>query len=454
MSCGVVFSIGCLTQSPSQVNDDGRLKVDDGRSQTEACTVSVAVDRTPVYCDSMQVSQVNCTMENGSSLHPSIYVKIQGQPFSFINTFHKSQASSTGVCGVLAYANGVSRRLFRPACQGSASSTVTPTSPVFVGAPSEKGKYNSLQIHAILIRFASTMATAPIKRVVFLTQCQNEMIKSGRLSHPFKGIGDCFARTIRCEGIRSLWRGNTAYILERIFSMVIREPLNNCFIGSLYNSEDKDGYKEWLAANFLATATYKFLVYPLEYAQTRLANDIITCSNVEKRQFNGIIDVFRKTLKSDGIVGLYRGYNITLYEIFPAQIISLGMRIALIPSVQLSFALLGLQNKPEAGAMAKYALNIICAKLPTYPMDTVRRRMMMRSGEAVKYKNCWNAFSQILKNEGVKSLFKGAGAEVLIMPLFIGVSWLLLDLSLMVWPHKGHFSTKRKNGGNDSNNSY
>ncbi|KAK0579414.1 hypothetical protein LWI29_026082 [Acer saccharum] len=338
----------------------------------------------------MQVSQVNCKMENGSSLHPSIYVKIQGQPFSFINTFHKSQASSTGVCGVLAYANGVSRRLFRPACQGSASSTVTPTSPVFVGAPSEKGKYNSLQIHAILIRFASTMATAPIKRVVFLTQCQNEMIKSGRLSHPYKGIGDCFARTIRSEGIRSLWRGNTAYILERIFSMVIREPLNNCFIGSLYNSEDKDGYKEWLAANFLAIATYKFLVYPLEYAQTRLANDISTCS----------------------------------------------------------------KNKPEAGAMAKYALNIICSKLPTYPMDTVRRRMMMRSGEAVKYKNCWNAFSQILKNEGVKSLFKGAGAEVLIMPLFIGVSWLLLDLSLMVWPHKGHFSTKRKNGGNDSNNSY
>lgn len=122
---------------------------------------------------------------------------------------------------------------------------------------------------------------------------------------------------------------------------VIREPLNNCIIGSLSNSED--GYKEWLAANFLAVATYKFLVYPLEYAQTRLANDISTCSKVEKRQFNGIIDVFRKTLKSDGIVGLYRGYNTTLYEIFPAQIISLGMRVALMPSVQLSFALLGLQ---------------------------------------------------------------------------------------------------------------
>ncbi|CAM8978500.1 unnamed protein product [Rhodiola kirilowii] len=41
--------------------------------------------------------------------------------------------------------------------------------------------------------------------------------------------------------------------------------------------------------------------------------------------------------------------------------------------------------------------------------DTVRRRMMMTSGEAVKYKSSFDAFSQILMNEGDKSLFKGAG---------------------------------------------
>ncbi|KAK3207143.1 hypothetical protein Dsin_021189 [Dipteronia sinensis] len=179
------------------------------------------------------------------------------------------------------------------------------------------------------------MVIAPTKRVIFLTQCQNEMIKSGRLSHPYKGIGDCFARTIRNEGIRSLLRGNTAYLLERIFS----------------------------------------------------------------------------------------------------------------------------RNNPEACPMAKYALNIICTKLPTYPMDTVRRRMMMRSGEAVKYKNCLNAFSQILKNEGVKSLYKVAGADVLRMPLYIGVTLLLIDLSLMSWTHEGgqpasSFTIKWKNGGNDSNNSH
>lgn len=39
--------------------------------------------------------------------------------------------------------------------------------------------------------------------------------------------------------------------------------------------------------------------------------------------------------------------------------------------------------------------------------------MMMTSGEAVKYKSSLDAFSQIVKNEGVKLLFKGAGANIL-----------------------------------------
>lgn len=55
----------------------------------------------------------------------------------------------------------------------------------------------------------------------------------------------------------------------------------------------------------------------------------------------------------------------------------------------------------------------INAGLAAYPMDTVRRRMMMTSGEAVKYSTFLDAFRQIVKKEGTKSLFKGAGANIL-----------------------------------------
>ncbi|KAF2319493.1 hypothetical protein GH714_016407 [Hevea brasiliensis] len=53
------------------------------------------------------------------------------------------------------------------------------------------------------------------------------------------------------------------------------------------------------------------------------------------------------------------------------------------------------------------------AALASYPIDTVPRGMMMTSGEAAKYKSSLDAFSQILKNEGAKSLFKVVEANIL-----------------------------------------
>ena len=89
-------------------------------------------------------------------------------------------------------------------------------SPVFVQAPSEKG------LAGFAIDFlmggvsaaVSKTAAAPIERVKLLIQNQDEMIKSGRLSEPYKGIGDCFGRTIKDEGFASLWRGNTANVIR------------------------------------------------------------------------------------------------------------------------------------------------------------------------------------------------------------------------------------------------
>lgn len=49
----------------------------------------------------------------------------------------------------------------------------------------------------------------------------------------------------------------------------------------------------------------------------------------------------------------------------------------------------------------------------SYPIDTVRRRMMMTSGSAVKYNGSLDCFKTVLKNEGFMSLMKGAGANVI-----------------------------------------
>lgn len=46
----------------------------------------------------------------------------------------------------------------------------------------------------------SKTAAAPIERVKLLIQNQGAMIASGRLDRPYKGIADCFKRTVSEEG--------------------------------------------------------------------------------------------------------------------------------------------------------------------------------------------------------------------------------------------------------------
>ena len=70
----------------------------------------------------------------------------------------------------------------------------------------------------------------------------------------------------------------------------------------------------------------------------------------------------------------------------------------------------------DAGLIISFMLGYgvtVSAGLASYPIDTIRRRMMMTSGEAVKYKGSIDCTVQIVKNEGFMSLMKGAGANIL-----------------------------------------
>lgn len=84
-------------------------------------------------------------------------------------------------------------------------------------------------------------------------------------------------------------------------------------------TKEKDGYLKWFAGNVAsgsaAGATTSLFLYHLDYARTRLATDAIECRNNGKRQFNGLMDVYRKTLSSDGIAGLYRGFGVSILGI-------------------------------------------------------------------------------------------------------------------------------------------
>ncbi|KAK3089039.1 hypothetical protein FSP39_000339 [Pinctada imbricata] len=256
----------------------------------------------------------------------------------------------------------------------------------------------------------SKTAAAPIERIKLLVQNQDEMLKSGRLSEPYKGVIDCTMRTFRTEGVLPFWRGNMANCI-RYFPT---QALNFAFkdkIKQLFRASKQDSYGVKFAKNIgsggLAGAMSLMFVYSLDYCRTRLANDAKSAGKGGgERQFNGMIDVYKKTLASDGVAGLYRGFVISCVGIIVYRGCYFGFYDTLRP------ILLG----DNASVLLSFALGYvvtISAGLVSYPIDTIRRRMMMTSGEAVKYKGSIDCTMQILKNEGFMSLMKGAGANIL-----------------------------------------
>jgi len=250
-------------------------------------------------------------------------------------------------------------------------------------------------------------AAAPIERVKLLVQNQDEMIRQGRLDKPYKGVIDCTVRTVKSEGIYPLWRGNLANCL-RYFPT---QALNFAFkdkVKAAFNVPKDASYGKKFTANILsggcAGSLSLLFVYSLDYARTRLAND--AKGKGGERQYNGLIDVYKKTLKSDGIQGLYRGFVISCVGIFVYRGMYFGLYDSLKP------ILLG----PDAGLFLSFCLGYgvtVTSGLMSYPIDTIRRRMMMTSGTAVKYKGSVDCAVQILKNEGFMSMMKGAGANIL-----------------------------------------
>lgn len=259
----------------------------------------------------------------------------------------------------------------------------------------------------------SKTAAAPIERIKLLVQNQDEMIKQGKLTEPYKGVIDCTVRTFRTEGLIPFWRGNLANCI-RYFPT---QALNFAFkdkIKAMFKQSKNDPYMVNFAKNIasggFAGAMSLVFVYSLDFARTKLANDTKAHGkggDGGQREYNGLVDVYRKTLKSDGIQGLYRGFVISCVGIIVYRGCYFGFYDTLKP------ILLG---GHESSLFLSFCLGYgvtVTAGLISYPIDTIRRRMMMTSGQAVKYKGSIDCTVQILKNEGAMSLMKGAGANIL-----------------------------------------
>uniref|UniRef100_A0A915EC00 ADP/ATP translocase n=1 Tax=Ditylenchus dipsaci TaxID=166011 RepID=A0A915EC00_9BILA len=252
---------------------------------------------------------------------------------------------------------------------------------------------------------------APIDRVKLVLQLQSGPSTSTSTSlcqKEYKGIVDCFRRLCAEQGVRSLWRGNCATVVKcfpsNALNLAFRDFYRAIFLGTIdFKGQPKKFALGNLMAGGAAGATALCFLYPLDFARTRLAVDATKAGG---QRFRGMIHCFSTIRATEGVSGLYRGFSASLQFTMVSRAVFFGI----FDTARAWMA--DQKNARELSFLLNWCLaqtSVICSSIICYPMDTVRRRLMMQSGNKVKdYANSIDCWTKILKNEGAAALYKGA----------------------------------------------
>merc|ERR1712193_109597 len=219
--------------------------------------------------------------------------------------------------------------------------------------------------------------TAPIERVKLIIQTQdaNPLIMSGEIPR-YTGILNCFTRVGQEQGLAAFWRGNFTNCLRYFPTQAFNFAFKDTIKGWFPKYSPKTNFWAFFGVNMasggLAAAGSLCIVYPLDYARTRLASDV----GSGKKTFNGLLDCLKKRAAGPmGPAGLYAGFGVSLAGIIPYRGFQLGAFDTLV----------GLNpykdDKGILGIVSTFAsaqTAIIAGAGISYPFDTVRRRLQMQ----------------------------------------------------------------------------
>jgi len=255
----------------------------------------------------------------------------------------------------------------------------------------------------------SKTAVAPIERIKLLLQTQDANAKLVG-EKKYKGIVDCMVRVPKEEGFSAFWRGNLANVIRYFPTQALNFAFKDTYKKVFCPFNPKTDFWKFffgnLASGGAAGATSLMVVYPLDFARTRLAADV--GKGAADRQFTGLVDCLTKIHKSDGVKGFYQGFGVSVLGIIAYRACYFGGYDTL---KRVLF------HEGKTSILFKFAVaQVVTAVsgLMSYPLDTIRRRLMMQSGRKdVMYTGTFDCIRKIYHKEGGRAFFKGALSNVL-----------------------------------------
>ncbi|KAI9819797.1 MAG: hypothetical protein M1832_003872 [Thelocarpon impressellum] len=194
---------------------------------------------------------------------------------------------------------------------------------------------DAVAVHIIAAATAgivTSTATNPIWLIK--TRLQLDKSSSEGVQRRYKNSLDCFAQTIRQEGIRGLYRGLSASYLgaaETTLHLVLYEQMKIVLSSSPRQRGDGkptawERAQDWLGLGGAAGASKiiaGLIAYPHEVMRTRLRQVPVEANG--RAKYRGLVHCFRTIWREEGFVALYGGLTPHLLRAVPAAAITLGV---------------------------------------------------------------------------------------------------------------------------------
>ena len=145
--------------------------------------------------------------------------------------------------------------------------------------------------------------------------CNPELLHSGKAIKMYSSPWDILVNLWSEEGPEAYWKGNIANLLlflpSRLANLILADFTKKEKKKLLAPRENNQNHLYYLCKGVVMTGLGNIvgatLNYSLEFAKIKLINDI------GDKEFNGILDVYRKTISSSGFLSMYRGFGLTIF---------------------------------------------------------------------------------------------------------------------------------------------
>ncbi|KAG3075667.1 hypothetical protein PC116_g9362 [Phytophthora cactorum] len=227
---------------------------------------------------------------------------------------------------------------------------------------------------------ASRTAVAPLERLKILLQVQDYIKKNGADAGAapvkYRTVGQSLRQIHAEEGLRGYFKGNGANCV-RVFPYVAIQFAAFEKLKPVLISEGAETLStlQKLFGGAIAGVVSVGVTYPLDAARARLTVQ----GGLANTAHTGIFNVLSTVVRTEGLRGVYR-----------------------VPRNE--------NGEPDTVyLLACGALAGACGQTAAYPMDILRRRFQLSAmrGDATEYTSTLGGLRTIVREEGVRGLYKG-----------------------------------------------